>query len=126
MGIRRVISYCRRWESCSRHNIRREDIACRYGGEEFVVVMPGASLQTAQERAEIIRSRIEALRVSYENVNIHVTVSLGVAAYPMHGATGEDVLIRADRALYRAKQEGRNRVVVYQDTIRMPFIQPEP
>jgi diguanylate cyclase (GGDEF)-like protein/PAS domain S-box-containing protein len=107
-------------------NIRREDIACRYGGEEFVVVMPGASLHTAQERAKIIRARIETLRVTYENSNIHVTVSLGVAAYPQHGATGEDVLIRADRALYRAKQEGRNRVVVYQDTIRIPFIQPEP
>jgi len=107
-------------------NIRREDIACRYGGEEFVVVMPGASLQTAQKRAEIIRARIEALQVAFESWNLHVTVSLGVAAYPQHGATGEDVLIRADRALYRAKQEGRNRVVVYQDTIRMPFIQPEP
>jgi diguanylate cyclase (GGDEF)-like protein/PAS domain S-box-containing protein len=107
-------------------NIRREDIACRYGGEEFVVVMPGASLKTAEERAEIIRSQIAALRVHYENWNIHVTVSVGVAAYPLHGTTGENVLIRADRALYRAKQEGRNRVVVYQDTIRMPFTQPEP
>jgi diguanylate cyclase (GGDEF)-like protein/PAS domain S-box-containing protein len=104
-------------------NIRREDIACRYGGEEFVVVMPGASLKTAEERAEIIRSQIAALRVHYENWNIHVTVSVGVAAYPLHGTTGEDVLIRADRALYHAKQEGRDRVIVYTDTIRMPFIQ---
>jgi diguanylate cyclase (GGDEF)-like protein/PAS domain S-box-containing protein len=104
-------------------NIRREDIACRYGGEEFVVVMPGASLKTAEERAEIIHSQIAALRVHYENWNIHVTVSVGVAAYPLHGTTGEDVLIRADRALYHAKQEGRDRVIVYTDTIRMPFIQ---
>jgi diguanylate cyclase (GGDEF)-like protein/PAS domain S-box-containing protein len=107
-------------------NIRKEDIACRYGGEEFVVVMPGASLQTARERADIIRYQFEALRVSYENRNIHATVSLGVAAYPQHGTTGEDVLIRADRALYHAKQEGRNRVVIYQDTFRMPFIQQDP
>ena len=104
-------------------NIRREDIACRYGGEEFVVVMPGASIKTAEERAEIIRTQIAALRVHYENWKIHVTVSVGVAAYPLHGETGEDVLIRADRALYHAKQEGRNRVVVYADTIRIPFIQ---
>ena len=104
-------------------NIRREDIACRYGGEEFVVVMPGASLQIAEERAHIIRTRFDELRVEYENWELHVTVSLGVAAYPMHGATGEEVLIRADRALYRAKQEGRNCVVVYQDTIHLPFIQ---
>jgi two-component system cell cycle response regulator len=61
--------------------------------------------------------------VHYENWNIHVTVSVGVAAYPLHGTTGEDVLIRADRALYHAKQEGRDRVIVYTDTIRMPFIQ---
>jgi diguanylate cyclase (GGDEF)-like protein/PAS domain S-box-containing protein len=107
-----------------KHNIRREDIACRYGGEEFVVVMPGASLQTAQERAEMVRAHIEMLRVAYENRNISITVSVGVAAYPMHGTTGEDVLIRADRALYHAKQEGRNRVISYTDTIRMPFIQP--
>jgi len=104
-----------------KNNIRLEDIACRYGGEEFVVVMPGASLQTANERAEIIRSRFEVLRVAYESWNIHATVSLGVAAYPLHGSNSEEVLIRADRALFRAKQEGRNRVVVYQDTIRSPF-----
>jgi diguanylate cyclase (GGDEF)-like protein len=104
-----------------KNNTRREDIACRSGGEEFVVVMPGAALQIAQERAEILRSRIEALRVPHENWNIHATVSLGVAAYPQHGVTSEDVLIRADRALYHAKQEGRNRVVVYTDTIQMTF-----
>jgi diguanylate cyclase (GGDEF)-like protein len=103
-------------------NIRLEDIACRYGGEEFVVVMPGASLQTANERASIIRARFEALRVTYESYHIHATVSMGVAAYPMHGSTGEEVLIRADRALYRAKQRGRNRVVVYEETIRLPFL----
>jgi diguanylate cyclase (GGDEF)-like protein/PAS domain S-box-containing protein len=86
-----------------KNNIRLEDIACRYGGEEFVVVMPGASLQTANERAEIIRSRFEVLRVAYESWNIHATVSLGVAAYPLHGSNSEEVLIRADRALFRAK-----------------------
>jgi len=107
-----------------KHNIRQEDIACRYGGEEFVVVMPGASLHTAHERAEIIRAKIDALQVGYDSWKLRITVSVGVAAYPQHGATGEDVLIRADRALYHAKQEGRNRVVVYQDTLRMPFIQP--
>jgi diguanylate cyclase (GGDEF)-like protein/PAS domain S-box-containing protein len=104
-------------------NIRREDIACRYGGEEFVVVMPGASLQVAEERANLIRARFDELRVPYGDWNIHVTISLGVAAYPLHGATSEEVLIRADRALYRAKLEGRNCVVVYQDAIRLPFIQ---
>jgi len=53
--------------------------------------------------------------------DIHATVSLGVATYPLHGSNGEEVLIRADRVLFRAKQEGRNRVVVYQNTIPSPF-----
>lgn len=101
-------------------NIRAEDIPCRYGGEEFVIVMPGASLQTAFERAELIRQKFDSLRVRYRGQDLHATISLGVAAYPTNGSNSEAVLIRADRALYRAKQSGRNRVVAYQDTARMP------
>lgn len=95
-------------------NTRAEDIVCRYGGEEFVVVMPGASLYVAYERAKLIRAKFEKLRIQYEGDELHATVSLGVAAYPVHGSDGEDALIRADRALYQAKQAGRNRVVTYQ------------
>ena len=93
--------------------IRVEDIVCRYGGEEFVIVMPGASLQVAYERAELIRKKFEQLWVSYEGEFLHATISLGVSAFPIHGTDGEDALIRADRALYQAKQEGRNKVVPY-------------
>jgi diguanylate cyclase (GGDEF)-like protein len=94
-------------------NIRAEDIVCRYGGEEFVIVMPGASLGVAYERAELLRQNFEQMWVPYEGELLHATISLGVAAYPIHGTDGEDALIRADRALYQAKQAGRNRVVAY-------------
>lgn len=103
-----------------RANIRTEDIVCRYGGEEFVIVMPGASLQIAFERAELIRIKFDQMYVPFDNELLHATISLGVAAYPIHGTDGEDALIRADRALYRAKQAGRNRVEAYRSTTK-PF-----
>ncbi|RPH62910.1 MAG: diguanylate cyclase [Chloroflexi bacterium] len=102
-------------------NLRAEDIICRYGGEEFVVVMPGASIETAQERAEFIRHEFEAMHIPFENHEIRATLSLGLAAYPLHAIGGEEVLIRADRALYHSKQTGRNRLTVYHDNIRMPL-----
>jgi len=94
-------------------NIRAEDIVCRYGGEEFVIVMPGASLGVAFERAELLRQKFEQMWVPYERELLHATISLGVSAFPIHGSDGEDALIRADRALYQAKQAGRNRVIPY-------------
>ncbi len=98
-----------------KNNVRTEDIACRYGGEEFVIVMPGASLAITWERAKFIHERIGRLRVFHEDEALLVTVSVGVAVFPLHGTTDEEVLIHADRALYQAKQNGRNQVVVYQD-----------
>jgi len=107
-----------------RTNIRAGDIPCRYGGEEFIIVMPDVTLSTAHERAAHISSMINELRVPHEDVHLQVTVSVGVASIPQHGLNGEDVLLRADRALYRAKELGRNRIVVYEegitpDTLRM-------
>lgn len=99
---------------------RDADFVCRYGGEEFIVIMPGASLAATQERAELIRSKFEALRVPYEGHLLHATISLGIASYPQHSRHSEDLLILADRALYRAKGAGRNRVVTYQDEVNTP------
>jgi diguanylate cyclase (GGDEF)-like protein len=91
---------------------RSGDIACRYGGEEFVVVLIGTALEIASQRAEELRMAFHALVIPHESGNIRATLSLGAAAFPLHGETGESVLIKADQALYQAKQTGRNRVVV--------------
>lgn len=94
-------------------NTRRGDIVCRYGGEEFVILMPDASLDSAYERAEMWRSKFESFVIEYEDQRLSVTFSAGVASFPVHGLTGEGVLQSADRALYWAKTHGRNRVTVY-------------
>lgn len=93
--------------------VRGEDIACRYGGEEFALVMPEAPLDVTRARAEQLRESIQQLVISYEGRALGpITVSVGVAAFPEHGRTREVVLRAADQALYRAKAEGRDRVVV--------------
>lgn len=93
--------------------VRQEDIACRYGGEEFVLIMPEASLDVAQQRAEEIRREVPHLQVVHQGHSLEsTTVSLGVAIFPDHGATGEDVLRAADDAMYKAKAAGRNRVMM--------------
>jgi diguanylate cyclase (GGDEF)-like protein/PAS domain S-box-containing protein len=92
---------------------RDGDLVCRYGGEEFTLVLPGASLAATQQRAEQIRAGIEALAVAYGgHLPLQVTVSLGVAAFPDHGTTADDLIRAADQALYQAKHSGRNRVVL--------------
>ncbi len=94
-------------------HVRLEDIACRYGGEEFILIMPEASLEVAQRRAEQLRAEAKELRVRDAGLTIEgVTLSLGVAVHPLHAQTTDSLLRAADAALYRAKQEGRNRVVV--------------
>jgi diguanylate cyclase (GGDEF)-like protein/PAS domain S-box-containing protein len=94
-------------------HVRVEDIACRYGGEEFTVVLPGCSLDTAIARAEALREQARDLQVHHAGQALGgITVSAGVAAFPQHGTTESAVLRAADGALYQAKQAGRNRVVV--------------
>lgn len=93
--------------------VRSADIACRYGGEEFVLVLPDASLETARVRAELVRDAVKNLHVEHDRLVLGtVTVSLGVAVYPDHGQNGACVLKSADAALYLAKDQGRDRVVV--------------
>ena len=95
-----------------KEQIRQYDIACRFGGEEFVLMLPEISLDLAKERAESMREKAKRLRVQYKDHTLDpVTISLGVAVFPEHGSTGEAVLKAADEALYKAKREGRDRVV---------------
>ena len=91
--------------------IRTGDIACRYGGEEFLLILPKASRAITAERAEQWRVAFEALRTVYGGKTIQATISLGVAIYPEDGVTAEAVIRAADQAMYRAKALGRNRVV---------------
>jgi diguanylate cyclase (GGDEF)-like protein len=90
-------------------NSRANDLPCRVGGEEFVLLLPGSSLHTAADVAERLRASIEA--ASIETVG-HITVSLGVAVWCPNGESISAVLERADQLLYQAKQSGRNCVVV--------------
>ena len=88
---------------------REEDVPCRFGGEEFVVLLPGATPEAAARRAEELRGKIEALSVRYAEGNLpKVTISVGVAAFPRSGNNPMEVLKVADEALYVAKAEGRN------------------
>ncbi|HOJ39448.1 MAG TPA: GGDEF domain-containing protein, partial [bacterium] len=96
-----------------RTHIRGSDIACRYGGEEFTLVMPDASLRDVVRRAEELRVAVKDLRVHYQGQLLgSITLSLGIAVYPEHGTTADELIRLADAALYRAKKEGRDRVLV--------------
>ena len=95
-----------------RRSFRGEDVSCRYGGEEFVIVLADASLTVAQERAEELRRQVGELSVRLRGETMAaITVSLGLAALPDHGVTPDGLLAAADTALYDAKRAGRDRVV---------------
>lgn len=94
-------------------NLRQEDMACRYGGEEMVMVLPETPMEVAMKRAEEIREGVAALQIFQRGQSLQgTTVSLGVAMFPEHGVTGEDLLKAADDAMYQAKAAGRNRVML--------------
>ena len=97
-------------------DIRTEDTACRYGGEELLIMLPNMPLAAAIERAEGWRRSVEALSIVHGNFPITFTISLGVAAYPEHGKTADDLMRCADRALYEAKAGGRNRTQAFTTT----------
>jgi len=91
---------------------RVEDILCRYGGEEFLLVLADCSSRNAMKRAETIREGIRGLRLEHEGRPLgEITVSVGVALFPDHGRTLEDLFQAADAALYEAKKTGRDRIV---------------
>lgn len=93
-------------------SIRAEDVVCRFGGEEFVVILPTADLKAAHMRAERIRSKVRELKVTHQGQPLGtISVSIGVAVLPLHGSASAELLEAADAALYRAKKEGRDRVV---------------
>jgi len=96
-----------------RGHVRVEDVPCRVGGEEFAIVLPGAAAKDALRRAEDLREAARRLRIVHRGVSLGaVSMSLGVAAFPEHGSAADGLLRAADGALYRAKREGRDRVIL--------------
>jgi diguanylate cyclase (GGDEF)-like protein/PAS domain S-box-containing protein len=93
--------------------IRHGDFVCRFGGEEFVLVMPNIGVEKAKERSENLHRIIGGLNIPYGRFNLSTTMSMGIAWYPEHGKTKEELLRAADTAMYVAKNTGRNRVVVH-------------
>lgn len=93
--------------------IRQGDIACRYGGEEFVLILPEATAAIAAERTEAIRKEVEGLALTYRGHTLgRITISIGTAMFPDDGATAEELVRAADKSLFQAKTEGRDRVVL--------------
>jgi diguanylate cyclase (GGDEF)-like protein len=92
---------------------RSTDICCRYGGEEFAIILPESSSQDALIRADGLRSEVKRLRLQYKKQNLGpLTLSAGVAAFPEHALTPEELLKIADQCLYESKTRGRDVVTV--------------
>jgi diguanylate cyclase (GGDEF)-like protein len=103
------------------NNLRGGDIVCRYGGEEFLIILPGCSLADTVLRADRVCKDIRHLRMEVDSLSLPtVTASFGVAAFPEHGLNGDELIRIADNALYEAKQQGRNQVVTASVAIEMP------
>ncbi len=109
------------------HGVRAEDLACRYGGEEFAVILPECSLHQAAVRANEIRLRIKERSLEpASKLRDVVTVSIGVAAFEETTDRVSLLLKFADDALYRAKRQGRDRVVVARPVTAPPTVAPAP
>jgi diguanylate cyclase (GGDEF)-like protein len=98
---------------CIRDELRGSDVMARFGGDEFVILLPETQRRGALELAERIRKSVESSRFDIRGGDAQVTVSIGIASYPEDGGNLEIILDKADKAMYRAKQRGRNQVVVY-------------
>lgn len=95
-------------------NLRAEDIACRYGGEELAIALPNTESHLATDIANRLREKVQNTRIEYNKLTMtEVTISIGVASYPVDGNDSESIRKKADEALYEAKRTGRNKVVAY-------------
>lgn len=97
------------------HGVRENDIFARYGGEEFVILLPKTNLKQAFEIAERLRKLVEQTNFTYDDQKLPVTASIGVADYRKGVNTGTDLFKRADSAVYKAKEGGRNQVQFFRE-----------
>lgn len=96
-----------------RHDVRASDVACRFGGEEFIIMME-TSMEYGYKRAEQLRKNVLSLKISVGDQTLsNVSISIGLAAYPEHGNSMEKLIKNSDEALYKAKSLGKNRVVIF-------------
>ena len=105
-GNQLIKAVARAIESC----LRETDKLARYGGDEYIALLPETSCKAALEVAERIRKAVENTAINVEGNQIKATVSIGVASYPEHASSLDELLRRVDRALYQSKESGRNRV----------------
>lgn len=104
---------------CMRLGVRSEDIVCRFGGEEFVVIMPEISTRAAFDRAELLRRMVGDLSLRFHGQPLRqITISIGLAMYPDNSDSPEELLRSADHAMYAAKNKGRNRVVAVDSSLQ--------
>lgn len=96
------------------HDIRMGDLSARYGGEEFIIVLYNTDLEVARTKGEHIQEEIAKLQSKYGAQHVGpITISIGIASYPEHGKSAEELIEAADEALYLAKNTGRNKIVIY-------------
>ncbi|ART54407.1 hypothetical protein CBP36_14915 [Acidovorax carolinensis] len=95
-----------------KESTRESDILCRFGGEEFLMVLPGMTPEQARKKMDAIRQIIAATVIEHAGLSLSVTISAGVAGYPLHGSDAETLLTLVDDALYEAKNGGRDRVAM--------------
>ena len=91
---------------------RGEDIVCRYGGEEFLIIVPDSTLENAAVTAERVLLGVRAMKVQYRDREFRISVSIGVAAFPESADSAEETVAAADKALYAAKDGGRDQLVL--------------
>lgn len=99
---------------------RQGDVACRYGGEEFMLMLPKIPVNIAVDRANLLREKFAATRIPFGDTHIGTTLSIGIAFFPEHGITPDELTSNADQALYIAKKEGRNRVILFRNEAATP------
>jgi diguanylate cyclase (GGDEF)-like protein len=113
----------RRLADCFCEAIRENDMVGRYGGEEFLILLPNSNAQNSAQTAQRIRKMVQDLEIETSGENVSVTVSIGVSSYPRYGQDADAVICAADAALYQAKSNGRNQVTLSEtNACRQPAV----